>query len=255
MTERPTHLSTIGYSHIDNNIEFEKICSNILKTGYKYSISNGTGGAYYKLSNPEGPELWIGVNRNGEFETFIPNFASQNINKVIINEVITNPDIPFEGVYVAKIFPSDNTKEFFPLIFETPHHLLMAYDNYPKEVQLSLSAFAENIKVFNSEEEFKLSQDGEITFATESFFPVGQIISDEMNSIVPEATAHINGIIKNASLLTNSRTSENFYNITVSTLNLYIDIIADTTLIKDTLQPGSIASVNAWMVGKFNNGA
>jgi hypothetical protein len=44
---------------------------------------------------------------------------------------------------------------------------------YPKDQDIQLSAFAEEIEVFDSEEDFNSSQTSELKFATQSFIPSG----------------------------------------------------------------------------------
>lgn len=251
LTQSSSHLSSIGYSSISTREDFDKICDTIISKGKKYDIPGNEMGFYYNLANPEGPELWLGTDVNGNYKTFVPHFSGKNANKVKIAEAFTHPDWQFDGVFKAHFDSINGEDDNIPIIFETPHHLIYLAESFPKEANLYLTAFAEEIEFFNNSSDYYQKQQGSIKFARESFLPIGQFCFSSGESIIPESTAYINGVIDNSEILKNSRTGEHFYSLDVKLLGLTINLVADITLIDNNPPPGTIVSSTVWLVGRF----
>jgi hypothetical protein len=118
-------------------------------------------------------------------------------------------------------------------------------------VFLQLSAFAHDIKGFQSEEEYFNAQEGEMKFAVESFIPSGLFKPDGESATPPVAQAIFSGRIIDTQKRTNAYTNKAYVWAKVSVLGDEIDVVADPEIIEGEMVNGGILSGSFWLTGRI----
>lgn len=250
-----TPFTIIGF--YINQLEVLKIINNAVHNGKKINVKSRLGGWYYKLVYPEGIEIWIGVNSSERVENVLPFFKGENINTLQITKPIDDPKSPYKGAFTAWAYScSGQSKDDFEndcpsIVFDTPDYLMHAGGKFPKTVNIFLTAFASHINVFKNKREFILHKDTDLMFSTKSYVSGGLNTISKDGDEQPEAYAVFTGTVKKAQLIENTETLMNFYWISVETLQVSIDVVADKRMLKSTPKPGSIVRVSAWIVGDW----
>jgi hypothetical protein len=196
-----------------------KLSSEAVEKGLRIEVPSGEMGAYYQLVLSEGVELWVAVDNTQNIVDGMPYFRARNRNKVVIKGDQPAKSGKWFGYFSAA--PSEGTE--FPFLFDCPDYLVHVKERFPKEVEVSLTGFVNRINVFDSEKEFK----DKSHMATESFIPSGTFEPKDGKVKHPTPEAVFSGVIQEGMLLTNSKTSEQFYWASVKTLSLTIDIVVD----------------------------
>lgn len=243
-----TPFTIIGF-YIDQ-LETLKVINNAIHKGKEIQVDSKPGGSYYKLAYPEGIEIWVGVNARKRIENVLPFFKGKNINTLEIMCPINDPKSPYRGAFSAWAWKSREKDEELPIVFDAPDYLMHAGDNFPKTAKVSLTAFASQIKVFESKEDFFLDDEDEFP-STTSFISGGISKFSTEEKEKPEAYAVFTGTVQSAKLIENPETLMNFYWISVESLNIDIDVVADKRMLKSIPKKGNIVRVSAWIVGDF----
>lgn len=214
-------------------------------------------GFYLKFSDASGAEIWLQGNYDQELIGFNPHFAGKSRRKAALTQAIERDSSELDGGFHAWANPQNETADSgeYPFVFNVPDFRAVHIHEFPKTVELQLTAFASNdFKIFADETEYDESQEGEPKYAAKSFIPSG-LFSFGENETVDLSLVHPIGIlageIKSFELKTNSLTNEKFYHFLVETLGGEIDIVADANLIKEEPQIGGIVSGQFWLSGKI----
>lgn len=244
-----TPFTIIGF--YINQLEILKVINNTIHKGKEIQVNSRLGGSYYKLIYPEGIEIWVGVNSNKRIENVLPFFKGKNINTLEILSPIDDPKSPYRGAFTACADSGRSKENECPIVFDAPDYLLHANDRFPKTANVSLTAFASHIKVFENYKAFYLDGEEDYSVSPKSFVSGGLSKFSKDGKEKPEAYAVFTGTVKNARLIENTETLMNFYWISVETLNLDIDVVADRRMLKSTPKKGNIVRVSAWIVGDW----
>jgi len=234
-----------------NQLEILKVINNTIHKGKEIQVDNRLGGSYYKLIYPEGIEIWVGVNSSQRIENVLPFFKGKNINALEIACPVDDPKSPYRGAFTAWPQPCVSKDEHPPIVFDTPDYLLHSEGKFPKKVDVSLTAFASHIRVFQNQREFFLDGEDDFTESTKSFVSGGLSKFSKDGKDKPEAYAVFTGTVKNAKLVENTETLMNFFWISVETLNIDIDVVVDRRMLKSTPRKGNVVRVSAWIVGDW----
>ena len=123
---------------------------------------------------------------------------------------------------------------------------------YPTTCNIQLSAFAHNIDIYESEEDYDKKNTSEPKFAMEHFIPTG-LFADEGQP----ATAHamFGGIIKTAEKRKNPVTGLEFYHALVKTFGGEIDVVISPDLIENgtALEKDYILTGYFWLSAKISD--
>ena len=123
---------------------------------------------------------------------------------------------------------------------------------YPKTCNIQLSAFAHNVDIYESEEDYDKKNTSEPKFAMEHFIPTG-LFADEGQP----ATAHamFGGIIKTAEKRKNPVTGLEFYHALVKTFGGEIDVVISPDLIENgtALEKDYILTGYFWLSAKISD--
>lgn len=218
-------------------------------------------GFYLKFSDPSGAEIYLQGNFDQELIGFNPHFAGKSRRKVALTAAIERDSSELDGGFHAWADPADDTGNSgeYPFVFNAPDFRAVPFAEFPRTVEMQLTAFASNdFKIFASEADYYAAQEDEIKFASKSFVPSGLFSAGEgleNGGEIDLATVHPIGIfageIRQFERKTNRLTGEDFYWFLIETLGGETDVVADTNLIADEPQIGGIVSGQFWLSGKI----
>lgn len=214
-------------------------------------------GFYLKFSDVSGAEIWLQGNLDQELIGFNPHFSGTSRRKVLLTTAIDRDSSELDGGFHAWANPQNETAESgdYPFVFNVPDFRAVHIHEFPKTVELQLTAFASNdFQIFASEEDFYANQTEELKFAAKSFIPSG-LFSGNENQETDLGIVHPIGIlageIKTFELKTNSLTNNDFYHFSVETLGGGIDVVADIHLVRKSPEIGGIVKGQFWLSGKI----
>ena len=167
-----SHFSTIGFL-INSEQEMLDIVHQASQEATSIPCSEGH---YLKWQSPEGAQLWLQIDHDDNLVGLTPSFQGNSSFKVaLINLITTEEDTPFEGMVYAWANPQDNKPESgdYPFVFDLVDKACYDTLNTPLTCEVELVAFAHELTLYDSEEEYEASQDQEPHFASESFIPSG----------------------------------------------------------------------------------
>lgn len=252
-----SNLSDIGFP-VRGEQDVNEMIMQVLGNVVEIRCHNGF---YLRFSDPSGAELYLQGNFEQELIGFNPHFAGKSRRKVALTQAIERDSSPLDGGFHAFANPSGETAESgdYPFVFNSPDFQAVHLHEFPKTVEIQLTAFASNdFKVFADEADFDEKQEGELKYAAKSFVPSGLFSSGE-SEVVDLSLVHPIGIfageIKSFEIKTNSLTSGRFYHFLVETLGGEIDIAADEKLVAEEPKIGGIVGGQFWLSGKIYNTA
>ncbi len=128
------------------------------------------------------------------------------------------------------------------------------YDRIPKNFEIQLTAFAQELRIYDNEKEYNDSQTTNSKFATQSFIPSGLFsYGEEKDPNPPQATGMFTGIIKQYERKRNELTNEEFYWLLVDTLGGEVDIVADIRFFEKDPVLNGIVQGQFWLSGQLAN--
>ena len=218
--------------------------------GEHIKVSKGT---YTKWSMDSKVELWGQINNKNEAIGLNPHFSGTARMRVRISEKVKNPDnTDLDGAFYAMTSPNgeEDGANGYPLVFDVPDIYTYSSIKLPQVANIQLSAFAHEIKGFESEEEYFNAQDSEIRFAVESFIPSGLFHPDGESTVPPEALAIFSGRVIDTEKYINGLTNEEYIWAKVTVMGDEIDVVADPEIIEGKLIKGGILSGSFWLSGR-----
>lgn len=249
-----SNFSSIGFA-VQTEEEFQTLVRFCFDNGQNIKCSNG---AYYVFSDKLGAELYGQLNKQNEVIGMNPHFNGKSKRKVCLTETYSRPESELDGAFHCWADPekeNDPESGAYPFVFDVPNFKAIGEINYPKDFEIQLSAFAQEIDVYDDEQAFSEKQnligdgDKDLKFASQSFIPSG-LFNEEENSS-PQATGFFAGIIKAWKLLSNEKTKENFYWLLVETLGGEVDVVFDPKLINKEPKIGGVVQGVFWLSGKL----
>ena len=175
------------------------------------------------------------------------------MNVGITEKLASDTAGPFDVSFHAWAEPSDADPldGVYPFIFETPDGLLHRHLSVPARVPLSLSAFAHELSVFASEEDFDASQTGEVRYAAQSFIPSGLFSPDLAGKPTPSADAIFSGVVRETRPIRNPITGREILWALTDTLGGSVDVVVDPALVTSPITAGGVISGSFWLSGRF----
>lgn len=243
-----SNLSDIGFS-VQTQEEFTVLLERAYEGGQKLEVADGF---YVRYADLSGAELWLQFDQNHELIGMNPYFRGSSRIFVGLNEMISRKQSLLDGGWIGWPNPSspeDPESGDFPLVFDAPDFLLSSV-NTPGTYPVQLTAFSQDLTIFDTEENFTAAQASEeIPFATKSFIPVGLI--GRTAEEAPEAQVLLTGIVVDFEERKNQFSGQIFYWISLETLNVTIDLVADHSSFPSGPQTGSVIQCQAWLSGRI----
>lgn len=239
-----SHFTSVGF--YINQLDLLKIINLSIYKGEKIEVPK-YGGKYFRLSYPEGIEIWVSVNSNNNLESITPFFRGKNVNKIKVVSKVQNPYSIYKGAFSAW---AGIEEECFPLIFDNPDFVNHSDISFPEYADITLTAFSQKIKVVENKRNFEGAQFS-MAPSDKSSFKLVQTNLDSPRSELPKTHVSFTGIVKDAQLLENSETLMKFYWLSVETLYLVVDVVVDRRMLKSTPRIGNIVDVTGWLAGDW----
>ncbi|BFH54186.1 hypothetical protein PMJ6TS7_42010 [Paenibacillus melissococcoides] len=239
------HMTSIGFP-VHSREDFEQIADVAIEKG---TLLEAQQGQYIYFDAGNGIELWLQVNQENEIIGLNPHFAGNSRVEIGLTALIVREtDSVLDGACHAWMEPDESLESgCCPLVFDMPNLGLFGEVAVPQRINIQLTAFSHEVSVYDSEEEYMESQEGEVKFAAESFIPSGLF----GNSGEPASTAMFTGRVVEASLIQNEYTGGSFSWCKVKTLGGEIDVVTDLELLDKDIAAGSIISGSFWLSAKF----
>ena len=237
-----SHFEAIGIK-IDSMEEMEDLFSKCLEYGIETDTKSGK---YFFWDMGNGAELWGQLDSDNE-AGMNPHFSGTSSFNAILESEIKDEERPvMDGsVYCQSV------EGQYPFVADIPD-MKVHNITYPKTCNIQLSAFAHNIDIYESEEDYDKKNTSEPKFAMEHFIPTG-LFADEGQP----ATAHamFGGIIKTAEKRKNPVTGLEFYHALVKTFGGEIDVVISSDLIENgtTLEKDYILTGYFWLSAKISD--
>jgi hypothetical protein len=212
-------------------------------------------GTYFVYADPSGAELYLQFNTKNECLGADPHFNGKSRQKVCLTHVVERPDGELDGAFHAWANPQtpDSPDEAsYPFVFDAPGFKAIGPINFPRNVEIQLSAFARELRVYSSESAYEAAQEGPVKYATQSFIPIGLFsLSDDNAPTSPEALAVFSGVIKAVEKKRNQLTKQEFYWLLVNTLDGEVDVVADLRYFEQAPVLQGIVQGEFWLSGRL----
>lgn len=250
-----SHFSAIGFD-IKSEEDTSLLIDDILKVATEYSTHEYL--TYLRYTDPSGAEIWLcGNNQSKSIVGAIPCFLSKTTQKVGINAVIPIENGEYgDGTVHGRLNPSEYDKKYgwndgnYPVIIDVPNYLDYCDDD--KIHQAYLTLFAENVDIFDNENDFDewQKQDGrEFNFSSEFFGPSGMFTDDEQSK--PTASVVAGLTVIEAEKRLNTLTNNEFYWCRASTYGGEYEAVFPLDMFDKTPEVGNIIFGSYWLTGRF----
>lgn len=249
-----SNLSDIGFP-VNGDEDINEMIMKVLNNATEIPCPRGF---YLKFSDESGAQIYLQGNFDQELIGFNPHFEGKSRRKVGLTQLIERDSSELDGGFHAWANPENDDFEKsgeYPFVFDVPDFRTVKIVEFPAVCEIQLTAFASNdLKMFESEDEYFASQESEVRFASKSFVPSGLFSfgeNEEIDLNVVRPIAMFAGEIKEFELKTNSLTNEKFYHFLVETLGGEVDVVADPKLIQTEPKVGGILNGQFWLSGKL----
>lgn len=250
-----SNLSDIGFPTPDEQAINEMIM-HVLEVA---KPSQTPRGFYLKYTDSSGAEIYLQGNFNQELVGFNPHFAGTSRRVVSLTKMIERDSSELDGGFHAWANPQEGLSESgdYPFVFDVPDFRAVEIESFPQTAEIQLTAFGSNdFKIFANEEEYQVSQESELKYASKMFVPVGLFAFDESDASIDLSTVRPVGMfageIKDFEQRTNELSGEKFYWILVETLGGEVDVVVDPKYVESEPQIGGIVSGTFWLSGRID---
>ena len=249
-----SNLSDIGFPTPDEQAINEMIM-HVLEVAKPFQVRQGF---YLVYTDSSGAEIYLQGNFNQELVGFNPHFAGKSRRRVGLTRAIERDSSELDGGFHAWANPSDENVENsgeYPFVFDVPDFRAVEIMEFPRVAEIQLTAFASNdLKVFESVEDYQAAQESEFQYASKMFVPVGLFDFtnenwDENNT--PRPVGKLAGEIKQFELRTNELSGEKFYWLLVETYGGDVDVVVDPKYVPNEPNIGYIVSGTFWLSGRI----
>jgi hypothetical protein len=247
----PSHFSSIGLP-LTSQEDFLELADRLAGECEEIAVKKGR---YLRWSSPCGAEAWLQVNGRGGLIGMNPHFSGNSTIRVGLTARISRPDdSPFDGAFHGWADPPEDNLEngVYPFVFDAPDFLRYADAAIPGVAQAQIAAFAHEITVHDSVEEYDASQTGEAKFASQSFIPSGLFSPEGETTEPPQAYAILSGHVRRAEKRTNGLSGDSFYWAEVESYGGVFDVVIDPELLEKTPVAGGVVSGAFWLSGRLS---
>ncbi|NLR64322.1 hypothetical protein HGH92_08395 [Chitinophaga varians] len=250
-----SNFSDIGFD-INTEEEFQDLLE---KTYHESTLIRVQEGAYAVYADESGAELWIQLNNQQECIGANPHYKGKSRRKVCLTATVERPENPLDGGFYAWAAPSEKQNPqsgLYPFVFDVPDFRIPEPFSFPADVEIQLTAFAQDVQRYENEAAFDAAQTKEPKFSVQSFIPSGLFSSSEEDKpATPEAFGFFTGVIKQVEARQNTLTQQIFYVLLVDTLGGEIDVVADAGFFEKAPVVNEIIQVECWLSGQVINPA
>lgn len=234
------HFEAVGLK-VNSIEDLEFFYSQCAELG---TVIDTKSGKYFFWNMGSGAELWGQLDSNND-AGINPHFSGESLFEAVIENEIKDDEKPIMdgSLYCQSVHGQ------FPFAVDIPN-LAAKNIEFPQTCSLQISAFAHNINIYESEEDYDKQNTQEPKFATEHFLPSG-LFTEEGQT----ATAHaiFGGWVIKTEKRKNPVTGLDFYYALVKTYGGEIDVVIPPDLMEneDKLQKNSILSGSFWLSARI----
>jgi hypothetical protein len=257
-----SHLSSIGFP-VASHEELVALARRITDDAVRVSTPRGD---YVRYRGEGGEELWLQLDHDGDLVGLTPHFAGKSRVRVALTDRLSRrSDSALDGAFHGWADPAtdDPRSGCYPFVFDCPDAASRPALALPALVDVQLVAFAHEIEVFDSVEEYDARQDVEteedeqpVSFASQSFVPASLFGDEERPADTPQdepppAYAFFSGHVIEARRVKNALTGGEYHWILVETYGATIDVVVDRSLLETEPRPGGVVSGSFWLSGRI----
>jgi len=247
----PNHLSTIGFS-VETREDFLRLAEQISGTGAEVRAN---AGRYLRWTGSGGEELWLQLGAGRDLIGMNPHFSGASRVRVgIVNRVGRPSDTKLDGALRAWASPPGDSPDEgdYPFVFDVPDAAVYSDLEIPSVAEAQIAAFAHEVSVFRSEEDYNAAQGPDsVRFADRSFIPSGLFSPDASEDGPPSAEAIFTGHVLQTEMRTNALTNRKFWWALVDTLGGTYDVVIDPSIVDGSPAVGGILSGSFWLSGRL----
>lgn len=245
----PSHFSTIGIPGVADE-DFTASIERAIDEAVSIDVDRGT---YLLWTSESGAQLWMQLDPGDELIGANPHFDGASKVEVGLVEVVQRPqDTILDGAYSAWADPPADDLETgaYPFLFALPGFYASPV-SVPSRTTAQIAAFAHEIEVHESPEQFLASQEEDAKFASQSFIPgsMFDLMDDEESP--PQAQAMMTGHIRQCEKRRNELADRPFWWLLVDSLGGTFDVVVDPVLMSGVPQVGGVASGSFWLSGRL----
>lgn len=243
------HFAAIGIS-VSSPDEMQVEMARAAKHAKKIRCQDGY---YLRWASKPGAELWIHVDMRGRWMGVTPYFRGQARMTVEVDKNVLRQGFTLlEGAVHGWADPRNDEPQSgkYPLVFDLIDKGRYRPFALPFRSQVHLSAFAHELSVYDSDDDFKASTSGG-KLASEAFIPSGLFKPGGTSVNPPESIAVIAGHIIETEQLRNPLTGSCFCWMRIKTYGGEVDIVSEAKLISKAAVVGGVASGQFWLCGEI----
>jgi len=249
-----SNFSNIGFN-VTTQEEFQLLLEKAYATSKPIKINEG---AYSVYTDNSGAELFMQFNKKNELLGANPHFKGKSKRTVCLTNTVERLESELDGAFHCWADPSEENNPDsgeYPFVFDLPDFKIIGQIDFPKKFDIQLTAFAQELSIYDSEKEYDESQTSEPKWATQSFIPSGlfSFAEGENNPSPPKATGMFTGIIKEFAKKRSELTNEEFYWLLVDTLGGEVDVVADIRYFEKEPVLNGIVQGHFWLSGQLIN--
>ena len=248
-----SNFSNIGFN-VSTEDEFQKLLEKAHKLSHQIKINEG---AYSAYTDNSGAELYIQFNTINECIGANPHFKGKSKRTVCLTNTVERPESELDGAFHCWAAPTETDNPdsgAYPFIFDVPDFKTIGEIQFPKNFDIQLAAFAQELTMYQNEKEYSGKQLSELQFATQSFVPSGLFSPGEVEDPgPPQALGFFTGNIKQLERKRNALTNEEFYWLLVDTLGGEVDVVADIKFFEKEPVVNGILQGQFWLSGQLIN--
>ena len=256
------HFSVIGFK-ADSAEALSSLVSGLVeKGGEKQPCAPG---CYHRLHSGGGAELWVHMQRLAEPEPdsdpyvavgITPFFEGEGRTPIRVRAMRQRPsDNLFEGAFYVELGPTI-------ALIDVVDFARFAGKPVPFMAIAQIAAFPHELAAYENEVAFQATQaDKSVKFTPRSFLASGLFVGGGSEAIVfldPEAEdfraparAFLTGEVQKTGRRQNPETGQEFTWALIGTAGGTFDLVADDTVLPQTLAPGMIVEGEFWLCARL----
>jgi hypothetical protein len=244
MSSLPCHMATLGFP-VTTAQDFRHYVYQASEFGQKIEATHGS---YTLWEVGNGIELWVQTNLHRRIIGMNPHFSGTTRMRITLTERIPRTahsilDGAFSGWTNPKTDGSPASQ--YPLVFDLPDYDLYDELYFPATIYAQLTAFAYELKGFETEDLYRMSQKESKKYAVESFLLSGRVKTPV------QAEAVFSGRVLDTRMIVNPVTGQRFYWARVSVLGSEMDVVADPQVVQGKVVKSGIVRGTFWLSGRL----
>ena len=244
MSSLPCHMMTLGFS-VTTAQDFRHYVYQASEFGQRVEAKHG---AYTQWVIGSGIELWVQTNLHRRIISMNPHFSVKARMRVTLTERIPRyPHSILDGAFCGWANPivSNTESSRYPFVFDLPDYDLYDELCLPTTICIQLAAFAYELRGFETEEAYRVSQRGGKKGTVESFLSSGRAKKPA------QAEAMFSGRVLDTQMMINPVTGQRFYHAKVSVLGNELDVVADPQVVQGKVVKGGVVRGAFWLSGRL----